>query len=167
MSFHAFPFFLCFFRFFHLLFLYFPFVFLFKKCFFLFHFVSLFPFLGCSKSVAALQHSFGKSAHSELAVFALYWLFVTFPCGIVHLLVMIRLRVVYGRRRVGQVPPSYQNRQIAPQSSLFSLLSSFSFCLLSALLISPLVLSLLFRLLPSLFLCLLFLSLSIFPSFSL
>ena len=44
---------------------------------------------------------------------------------------MIRLRVVYGGRRVGQVLPSYQNRQIsaldetadAPQSSLFSLLS--------------------------------------------
>ena len=66
----------------------------------------------------------GKSAHSELALFALHWLVVTFHCGIVHILVMFRLRVVYGGRRVGQVLPSYQNRQInaldetadAPQS---------------------------------------------------
>ena len=43
-SFHVFPFFF---------FLFFPF-------FFLFHFVSLFSFLGCSKSVAALQDSLGK-----------------------------------------------------------------------------------------------------------
>ena len=94
--------------------------------------VSLFSFLRCSKSVAALQDSFGKSSHSELALFALYWLVVTFLCGIEHILVMIRLRVVYGGRRVGQVLPSYQNRQTsaldetadAPQSSLFSLLSS-------------------------------------------
>ena len=35
----------------------FPFFF---RCFFLFHFVSLFSFLGCSKSVAALQDSLGK-----------------------------------------------------------------------------------------------------------
>ena len=70
-----------------------------------------------------------KSAHSELALFALYWLVVTFPNGIVHILVMIRLRVVFGGRRVGQVLSSSQNRQIsaldetadAPQSSLFSL----------------------------------------------
>ena len=76
-------------------FLNFPFVFLFLfLCFFLFHFVSLFSFLGCSNSVAALQDSLEKSAHSELASFALYWLVVTFPCGIVHILVMIRLRVV-------------------------------------------------------------------------
>ena len=69
-----------------------------------------------------------KSAHSELALFALYWLVVTFPCGIVHILVMIRLRVVFGRRRVGQVLPSYQNRQIsALVSSLFSFLSSPKF----------------------------------------
>ena len=61
--------------------------------------------------------------------------------------VKIRLRVVYGERRAGQVLPSYQNRQIsaldeaadAPQSSLFSLLSSCSSCLFSALLISSLV----------------------------
>ena len=46
-----------------------------------------------------------------------------------HILVVIRLRVVYGGRRVGQVLPSYQNRQIsaldetadAPRSSLFPL----------------------------------------------
>ena len=103
------------------------------KSFFLFHFVSLFSSLGCPESVAALQVSLGKRAHSELALFALYWLVVTFPCGIVHMLVMIRLRVVHGGRRVGQVLPSYQNRQInpldetadAPQSSLLfsSLLS--------------------------------------------
>ena len=96
------------------LFLYFPF----KKCFFLFHFVSLSSFLGCSKSVAALQDSLGESAHSELALFALYWLVVTIPCGI----------VLYVVRWVCQVLPSYQNRQIgaldetadAPQSSLLS-----------------------------------------------
>ena len=129
MSFHVFPFFPLFFLFFHFLFLLFS--------FFIFHFVSLFSFLGCSKSVAALLDSLEKSAHSELALFALYWLVVTFPCGTVHILVMIRLRVVYGGRRVGQVQPSYQNRQIgaldetadAPQSSLFlfSLLSQLSF----------------------------------------
>ena len=127
-------FFICF-SFLHFLFHYFPFVLLFEKCFFLFHFVSLFSFLGCSKSVAALQDSLVKSAHAELALFALYWLVVTLPCGIVHILVMISLRVVYGGRRVGQVLPSYQNRQIsaldetadAPQSSLFSLLSSSQF----------------------------------------
>ena len=64
---------------------------------------------------------------------------------------IIRFRVVYGGRRVGQVLPSYQNRQIsaldetadAPQSSLFSLLSS--------LLSSPLVSSCLFS---SIFSCL-------------
>ena len=103
-----------------------------KKCFFLFHCVS---FLRHPKSVAALQDSLGKSAHSELASFALYWLVVTFHCGIVHILVMIRSRVVFGGRRVGRVPPSYQNRQIsaldetadAPQSGLFSLLSSSLF----------------------------------------
>ena len=71
----------------------------------------LFSFLGCSKSVAALQDSLKKSAHSELALFALYWFVVTFPCGIVHILVMIRLRVAYGGRRVGQAPPSHQIRQ--------------------------------------------------------
>ena len=84
--------------------------------------------------MAALQDSFGKSAHSELAAFALYWLVVTFPFGIVHILVMIRLRVVCGGRWVGQVLPSYQNRQIsaldetadAPQSSLSALLSVLS-----------------------------------------
>ena len=68
----------CFFPLFFLLFLYFPFVFLFNECFFLFHFVSLFSFLGCSKSLAALQDSLEKSAHSGLALFALYWLVVTF-----------------------------------------------------------------------------------------
>ena len=87
----------------------------------------------------------GKSAHSELALFALYSLVVTFPCGIVHILVMIRLSVVYGGRRVGQVLPSYQNGQIsaldetadAPQSSLFSLLSFlFSLCFFSLLFLS-------------------------------
>ena len=132
-----------------------------KKSFFLLHFVSLFSFLGCSKSVAALQDSLGKSAHSELALFTLYWLVVTFPCGIVHILVMIRLRVLFGGRRVGQVLPSYQNRQIsaldetadAPQSLLFSCL------LLSCLVLSCLVSSLLFQLvLSSCVLCRLLLS---------
>ena len=118
-SFHVFPFFPLFFK---------------KKCFFLFHFVSLFSFLACPKSVAALQASLRKSAHSELVLFAWCWLVVTFPCGIVHILVMIRLRVENGGRRVGQVLPSYHNRQIgaldetadAPQSSLFPLLSSLT-----------------------------------------
>ena len=61
-----FPFLAMFFLFviFHF-FLYFPFVFLLKKtCFFLFRCVSLFSFLGFSKSVTALQDSLGKSAHS-------------------------------------------------------------------------------------------------------
>ena len=57
-----------------------------------------------------------------------------------HTLVVVRLRVVYGGW-VGQVLPSYQNRQIsaldetadAPQSSLFSFLSSL-FSLLFSLL---------------------------------
>ena len=121
-SFHVFFFF---FYFFHFLFLYFPFVFLFfskKKV----------SFLGCSKICGGAPGFLGKSAHSELALFALYLLVVTFPCGIVHILVMVRLRVVYGGRREGQVLPSYQNRQIsaldettdAPQSSLSPLLSS-------------------------------------------
>ena len=136
-----------------------------------------FSFLGCSKSVAALPDSLGKSAQSQLALFALYWLVVTFPCGTVHILVMIRLRVVFGGRRVGQVLPSYQNRQIsaldetadAPQSSLFSLFSfHFSLPLLfSSLLLVfssscllSFVLSLIFSCLLSLFLlCLLSLSL--------
>ena len=123
------------FLFFHFLFLDFPFVFLSLKNVSSFFILFLFfSFLGCPKSVAALQDSLGKSAHSELALFALYWLVVTFPFGIVHNLEMIRLRVVFGGRRVGQVRPSYQNRQIsaldvtadAPQSCLFSLLSSLT-----------------------------------------
>ena len=56
-----------------------------------------------------------------------------------HILMMIRLRVVHGGWRVRQVLPSYQNRQIsaldetadAPQSSPFTLLSS-PFSLLSS-----------------------------------
>ena len=131
-SFHVFS---IFFSFFQFLFLFFFFS---QKKFFLFHVVSLFSCFGCSKSVAALQDSLVQSAHSELALFALYWLVVTFPCGMVHILVMIRLRVVHGGRRVGQVLPSNQNHQIgafdetadAPQSSLFSLLSSLFFSLL-------------------------------------
>ena len=55
-----FMFFLCFSAFYFM-----PFI---SFCpFFFFHFVSLFSFLGCPKSVAALQDSLGKSAHSELA----------------------------------------------------------------------------------------------------
>ena len=161
-SFHVFPFFPLFFPFFLFLFLYFPF----KKCFFLFHVVSLFSFLGCSKSVAALQDSLGKSAHSELALFALYRLVVTIPCGIVHILVMIRLRVVYGGRWVGQVLPSYQNpldeMADALLSSLFSLLSSLSLSLSLLLSLSlTLSLSLLLSLSP------LSLSLSLLVSLSL
>ena len=67
-----FSFLLCF-SFFSFLFLCFPLFsicFPYFQCFFLFHFVSLFSFLGCSKSVAALQYSLAKSAHSELALFA-------------------------------------------------------------------------------------------------
>ena len=92
-------FFHCFFIFYFSIFPCFFFLFLlfsFKKCFFLFHFVSLFSFLGAQKSVAALQDSLEKCAHSELALFAVYWLVVTFPCGSVHILVMIRLRVENG-----------------------------------------------------------------------
>ena len=112
---------------FHFLFLYFLFVFPLKKSFFLFHFVSLFSFLGCSKSVAAPQDSLEKSAHSELALFALYWFVVTFLCGIVHILLMIRLRVVYGGRRVGQSQPSCQNRQLSRRLTHLSLVSSSQF----------------------------------------
>ena len=115
---------------FHSFSLYFPFVLLFKKKVLPFSFCfSFFLFSGAQN---LWRHSLGKSAHSELALFALHWLIVTFPCGIVHILVMIRLRVEDGGRRVGQVLPSYQNRQKSaldetadvPQSSLFSLLSS-------------------------------------------
>ena len=113
-------------------FLYFPFVFLFRKMFLPFSFCFSFSFSRVLKICGGTPGFLGKSAHSELALFALYLLVVTFPCGIVHILVMIRLRVVFGGRRVGQVPPSYQNRQIsaldetadAPQSSLFFLLSA-------------------------------------------
>ena len=127
----------------------FPFCFPLKKMFLPFSCCFLFSFLGCSKSVAALQDSLKKSAHSELALFALYWFVVTFPCGIVHILVMIRLRVAYGGRRVGQAPPSHQIRQKsaldetadALQSSPFSLLSSLVLCFIFSLVLSCLVLS--------------------------
>ena len=122
--FSSFFFFFLFFPFFH----FYSFCFTFEKNVSSFFILFLFVLLpGAQKSVAALQDSLGKSAHSELALFALYWLVVTFPCGTVHTLVMIRLRVAFGGRRVGQVLPSYQNRQIgaidetadALQSSLF------------------------------------------------
>ena len=100
-------------------------------------FFILFLFFLFSGAQNLWRHSripWAKSAHSELALFALYWLIVTFPFGIVHILVMIRLRVVFGGRRVGQVFPSYQNRQISALdetadalslvSSLFSFLTS-------------------------------------------
>ena len=157
-SFHDFPFFPLFFLFF--IFYIFSFCFPQKKSFFLFHFVSLFFFLGCSKSLAALQDSLKKSAHSELALFALYWLVVTFPCGIVHILVMIRLRVVYGgwvesylRTRIARLVPSMRRLThlsavlFSRLSSLFSLLSSL-FSLLSSLFS---LLSSLFSLLSSIF----------------
>ena len=54
--------------------------------------------------MAALQDSLGKTAHSELALLALYWLVVTFHFGIVHILVKIRLRVVYGGPAGGSSP---------------------------------------------------------------
>ena len=78
--------------------------------------------------MAALQDSLVKSAHSELALFDLYWLVVTFPCGkSAHSgddQVESRKWWAAG---VCQVLPSYQNRQIgaldetavAHQSSLF------------------------------------------------
>ena len=86
--------------------------------------------------MAALQDSLEKSPHSEVALFALHWSIVTFACGIMHILVMIRLRAENGGRRVGHVLLLYQNRQIsalgetadAPQSSLLPLLSSPCFC---------------------------------------
>ena len=132
-SFHAFPFFLCFF-----LFTFFITLFFLKKKFFLFRFVSFFSFLGCSKSVAALQDSLGKSAHSELALFALYWLVVTFHCGRVHILVMINLRgwvKSYLRTIVARLVPSMRRlTHLSLVSSLFSLLfsclSSFIFSFL-------------------------------------
>ena len=112
-----FLFFLCF-SLFHFFIPLFSFCFPFKTCFFLFHFVSLFSFLGCSKSVAALQDSLGKSAHSELALFALYWFVVTFPCGKVHIL----------RTRIARLVPSMRRlTHLSLLSSLFSCLVFFSF----------------------------------------
>ena len=79
-------------------------------------FFFIFPsFSFCFRFFTKCFHSripWGKSEHSELALFALYSLVVTFPCGMVHILVMIRLRVIHGGRWVGQVLLSYQNRQI-------------------------------------------------------
>ena len=89
--FPCFSFFPLFFFFFHSLFLCFPFVFL-KKCFFLFAFCFSFFFSRVLEICGGTPDSLGKSAHSELALFALYWLVVTLPCGTVHILVMIRLR---------------------------------------------------------------------------
>ena len=67
--FPCFSFFFPLFFLFHFLFFYFPFVFLFKRNVSSFSFLFLFSFLGCSKSVAALQDSLGESAHSQLAFF--------------------------------------------------------------------------------------------------
>ena len=130
-SFQVFSFFLCFF-FFSFFIPLFSCCFPFYKMFLPFSFCFSFFFSRVLNICGTLQDSLGKSAHSELALFALYWLVVTFPNGIVHILVMIRLRVACGGRRVGQVQPAYQNRQIgapdetadAPQSSLCSLLYS-------------------------------------------
>ena len=68
----------------------------------------------------------GKSAHSELALFALYWLVVTFPYGIVHILAMISMRVKsYLRTRIATLVPSMRRlTHLSLVSSLFSLLSS-------------------------------------------
>ena len=144
--FNFFPFF-PFFSFAFPFFIFYSFIFLlfsFKKSFFLFHFVALFSFLGCSKSVAALQDSLGKSAHSELALFALCWLVVTLPCGIMHILVMIRLRVAYGgrwvksylRTRIARLVPSMRRlTHLSQVSLLFSPLLFIS--VLSILISSP------------------------------
>ena len=143
--------------------------------------------------MAALQDSLGESAHSELALFALFWLVVTFPCGIEHILVMIRLRVVYGshsfsfsfvtsclsvghhlvisedqaesRRRVGQVLPSYQNRQISALDEMADA-PQFSLSLSLSLFLSLLSFSLSFSLSLSLSLFLFSLSFPIYLSFS-
>ena len=80
-SFHVFFFLFLFSILYSFIFLCFP-----LKMFLPFSFCFSFFFLGCSKSVAALQDFMAKRAHSELAVFTLYWLVVTFPCGIVHIL---------------------------------------------------------------------------------
>ena len=60
------------FPFFPLFFLFSFFILLFSFCFPLKKLFPFFSFLGCSESVAALQDSLGKSAHSELALSALY-----------------------------------------------------------------------------------------------
>ena len=99
--FPCFSFFLCF-SFFHFSFIFLLFFF-YKKCLF-------FLFSGAQNLWRHSRIPLELSAHSELALFAVYCLVVTFPCGIVHILVMITLRVVYGGRRVGEVQPSYQNR---------------------------------------------------------
>ena len=84
----------CFFIFVFLsmLFLYFPFVFLLKKMFLPFSCCFSFFFSRVLKICGGTSGFLGESALSELALFALYWLVVTFHCGIVHILVMIRLR---------------------------------------------------------------------------
>ena len=110
--------FVLFFNFFHRFFFLFSFV---------FHFFILYSFIFLLENVSSFcilflfflfsgaqnlwRHSrirMGKVQKSELALVALYWLVGTFHCGIVHILVMFRLRVVYGGRRVGQVLPWYQ-----------------------------------------------------------
>ena len=138
-SFHVFLFFICS-SFFHFSFIFLLFSSL-RKCCFLFHFVSLFSFLEVPKIFGCTSGFLGEKWH------ILSWLYFLcigssslFPLEQCTFWVMIRLRVVYGGRRVGQVLPSYQNRQIsaldetddAPQSSLCSLhLSSVNTCLSS------------------------------------
>ena len=136
------------------IFSFFIFVFLFNffPCVSFFHFIPLFPFCFSEKKVSSFFILFlfffsrvlkicGTPGFLGGNVHILSWLYLLcigssslFPCGIVHNVEMIKLRVVCGGRRVGQVLPSYQNRQIsaldetadAPQSSLFSLLSLLS-----------------------------------------
>ena len=187
----------------------FSFIIFFHILSFSFHFLFLFLFVGCSRSEFFLCLNFVTisldSSHvkklflgpwAHLGWYPFGHSFPFFPtffspvcclalpvvCQLVTtwLSVKIRLRVVYGGRRVGQVLPSYQNRQIsaldetadAPQSSLLSLLSSsclvFLSFVLSCLLMSSLFVLfrlLLFRLHFSLCLCLV--SLSLFVSVSL
>ena len=74
------------------------------------------------------HHTFGPSPPSFLPFFFVFLaLPVVYQLVTIWLSVKIRLRVVYGGRRVGQVLPTYQNRKIsaldetadAPQSGLF------------------------------------------------
>ena len=172
----------------------FSFIFLHFLSFFLFFFFFLLGaqnfFLGLSFVTISLECSYVKNQFWALwALFAFFSSFfspvfflalpVVYQLVTIWLSVKIRLRVVYGGRRVIEGLPSYQNRQssaldetaYAPQSSLFSLLHSlfsFLFVLCSCSSLSFVFLSFFTSFLPSFFLffsCFLVFLFSFFLSF--